>query len=274
MHRPDNTSLPFFAYGVFKPGQLCYSRIRDLVEETTEATVLGYLKERDGIPLLILHDNHSHIKGYLIRFHSGKEDVAYDRIIDIEPDEVYRWELATIDNLLANVLVGRREERGSSDLENVDEWDGKEDPFFRQALEEIDSILEANPTFDWEFRALIRLEMAYMLLWSAIERYAGLKYHLGRKVNEKVFQIAGEQCFADSLKRNVKKKRQVFSTTDLSKYTLDPTDPSRSIRYYYQVRSNAVHRGKAATRDFDTLKSSLEELLTIFRDLLEEAFRQ
>jgi hypothetical protein len=29
MNPPDDIGLPFFAYGLFKPGQLCYSRIRD-----------------------------------------------------------------------------------------------------------------------------------------------------------------------------------------------------------------------------------------------------
>lgn len=116
--------------------------------------------------------------------------------------------------------------------------------------------------------------MAYMLLWSAIERYAGLKYHLGKRSNEKVYQIAGEKCFADALQKIVQNRREVFSTTDLKKYTLDPSDPDKSIRYYYQVRSNAIHRGKAVTRDFDTVKSSLEELLAIFKELLNESFQQ
>jgi len=115
--------------------------------------------------------------------------------------------------------------------------------------------------------------MAYTLLWSAIERYAGLKYHLGRNVNEKVFHIANENVFIDSLKKNVKSIRKIFSVTDLKKYTLDSNNPKGSLKYYYQVRSNVVHRGKAVTHDFDTVKSSLEELLAIFKDLLNEAFK-
>jgi len=274
MNPPIDTSLPFFAYGIFKPGQLCFSRIRDIVEKTVECTVGGYLKERDGIPLLICGDNYSSIKGYLIYFAAGKEGEAYDRIVGIEPDEVYRWETIKVNNSRANALIGRREQRGSSDLEHFDEWDGRTDPYFKQGLEEVESILEANSSFDWEFRSLLRLQMAYTLLWSAIERYAGLKYHLGKRANEKVYQIAAEKCFIDSLKKNVQKKREVFSATDLTKYTLEPNDPDKSIRYYYQVRSNSIHRGKAVTRDFDTIKSSLEELLAIFREMLNEAFRQ
>ena len=274
MNRPDNISLPFFAYGIFKPGQLCYSRIADFVENSTKRMVPGILKERDGIPLLVLGNRYSDIKGYLINFIAGEEDKAYDQIIGIEPDEVYRWELVKVNDSDANILAGKREQRGSSDLEHFDEWDGKTDPFFKQGLEEVEAILKANSVFDREFRALLRLQMAYTLLWSAIERYAGLKYHLGKKANEKVNQIAGEKCFANALKKIVQNKRQVFSATDLKKYSLDPSDPEKSIRYYYQVRSNSIHRGKAVTRDFETVKSSLEELLVIFKKLLNESFRQ
>lgn len=274
MKLPDKTELPFFAYGLFKPGQLCFSRIKDLVDNTCAAEVPGILKERDGIPLLVLRSNYPSIKGYLIYFLAGEEDKAYDSIIGIEPDEVYRWERVRVNDSDANVLVAKREQKGSSDLEHFEEWDGRTDPFFKQGLEEVEKVLEENSSFDWEFRALLRLQMAYMLLWSAIERYAGLKYHLGKRSNEKVYKIAGEKCFADALKKIVQNKREVFSATDLAKYTLDPSDPEKSIRYYYQVRSNAIHRGKAVTRDFETVKSSLEELLVIFKELLNESFRQ
>ena len=274
VNRPNDTSLPFFAYGLYKPGQLCFSRISDIVEKTVECSVEGHLKERDGIPLLVLGRNCPSIKGYLIYFDAGKESEAYDRIVGIEPDEVYRWGTIKINDSRANALIGKRELRGSSDFENFEEWDGRTDPFFKQGIEEVESILKANSSFDWEFRALLRLQMAYTLLWSAIERYAGLKYHLGKKANEKVYQIAAEKSFIDGLETNVQKRREVFSTTDLTKYTLDPSDPDKSIRYYYQVRSNAIHRGKAVKRDFDTIRNSLEELLAIFKEMLNEAFRQ
>ena len=273
MKIPSKTDLPFFAYGIFKPDQLCFFRIKELTKKIIEGVVDGILKERDGIPLLI-KSNYFKIRGYLIYFYSGKENDAYHHIIEIEPDEVYQWdEVKVNDRIVANVLLGKKEQRGSSDLEYFEEWDGKSDPFFKQGLEEVEVILRDNPDFDRGYRSLFRIQMAYTLLWSAIERYAGLRYHLGKKVNEKVFRIAEEKCFIDSLKRNVISVREVFSATDLEKYALDPNDPGQSIRYYYQVRSNVVHRGKAVTRDFDIVKLSLKELLAIFRDLLNEAFK-
>ncbi len=274
MNLPSDTSLPFFAYGIFKPGQLCFYRIRNLVDTTTEYTVNGHLKERDGIPLLLLQENCSKIKGCLISFQDGKENEAYIRIMEIEPDSVYRWEHAVVNGLDTNVLVGKKVQRGSTDLEHIDEWDGRSDPYFKQGLEVIEEVLKENSNFDWDFKPLLRLQMAYTLLWTAIERYASLKYHLGKNVTNKVHQIAEEKCFCDAIKKIVKNKREVYSTTDFRKYTLDPDDAKKSIKYYYQVRSNAIHRGKAVVNDFGTIKSSLEELLAIFKILLDESFQQ
>jgi hypothetical protein len=272
MKLPSNTSLPFFAYGLYKPGQLCFFRIHELVNNVRDTKVEGILKERDAIPLLIPSKD-SQIKGMLIYFHQGKEIEAYNRIIEIEPEGVYRWgQVNTEANVTANVFYGKRIDRGCSDLEHFTEWDGRSDPFFSTALDEIELILKQNYDFSWDCKPLLRLQMAYSLLWTALERYAGLRYHLGKKVNDKVYQIAEERIFIDSLKKYVRSSRCVYNSVDLTKITLNSEDPENSIRYYYQVRSNAIHRGKAVTRDFDILKSSLEELLAIFRELLSDAW--
>ena len=154
---------------------------------------------------------------------------------------MYRWERTLVNDSEANVLVGKRSLRGSSYLEHVNEWDGRSDPFFQQGIEEVEAILRANSKFDKEFRSLLRLQMAYTLLWSAIERYAGLKYHLSKRVSEKVYQIAQEQCFVDNLKKYVQNKREVFSATDLSKYTLDPNDPQiNSLLFPSSFKCNSL----------------------------------
>lgn len=272
MNLPRNTRLPFFAYGLFKPGQLCFFRIKDLVKITLNGKVAGYLKERDGIPLLAL-SGHSEIKGVLIQFEHGYEKEAYERIIGIEPDEVYYWkEIGLLDGTRANVLIGKRPDRGSSDLEHIEEWDGKDDPYFKDAIEEVEDVLRDNSKFSWDFKPLLRLQMAYALLWTSLERYAGLRYHLGKRVNEKVYQIANEEAFCKSLREHVEHPREVYGSTDLEKYTLDPNSPEKAIKYYYQVRSNAVHRGKAVGRDFDIVRNSLKELLAIFKYMLKEAW--
>ena len=269
-----NTNLPFFAYGLFKPGELCFFRIRDFVKSYDKAEVNGRLKERDGIPLL--DEGNSEIEGYLIYFKNGKEMKAYRRIIKIEPGKVYRWVVIDFENgESANVLFGRRSDTGSSELEDLTSWSGKNDPFFKEALDEVEEIYDKDKSKEHadDYRDLFRLQMAYMLLWSSIERYAGFRYHFKKDATKKVKQIAEETCFAKILKKNVKRKDDIFGAADLEAYRLDPKYPEKSIDYYYQVRSNVVHRGKTVVKDFHILRSALGELLPIFRELLEEAWK-
>jgi hypothetical protein len=117
--------------------------------------------------------------------------------------------------------------------------------------------------------------MAYLLLWSAIERYAGLRYHLGSSVMQKVMHIADEPIF----------RNRVAALPDnggLWVYRADepgrkvqfiPSDPKKSLHYYYQIRSNMAHRGKAEYADFYRVHKALDELLPIFREILKDAFR-
>lgn len=272
MKLPKNMKLPFFAYGLFKPGQLCYFRIKDLVEDHYETGVLGSLYERDGIPILKICENCSKIKGSLLKLDSGKEKQAYELITEIEPKNLYWWNEVYTMHGKANVLVGKSTLKGSFPLEDTYEYDGRNDPYFKEALEEVKSIISKSH-FAWDNKHFFRLQMAYMLLWTSIERYASLKYGLGKDVNEKIQEISNELIFKTSLKKHVKDApRFVHSALNLKKYTLDPNDPNNSINYYYQVRSNSVHRGKAFVKDFDIIESSLKELLAIFKDMLDESW--
>ena len=51
MDLPANINNPFFAYGLFKPWQLCFYRIKDFVAKAIDGTVSGILKQRDGKPV-------------------------------------------------------------------------------------------------------------------------------------------------------------------------------------------------------------------------------
>ena len=52
---------------------------------------------------------------------------------------------------------------------------------------------------------------------------------------------------------------------------LNPSNPKKSILYYYAVRSNAAHRGKMSVEDYAILRKSTHELLAIFEDVLVAA---
>jgi hypothetical protein len=82
MPLPENPELPFFAYGLFKPGQLGFDVLRDFVEESKPEHVLGDLMEKDGVPLFV--DGCSKVGGVLLKFASDKAADAYQQIASIE----------------------------------------------------------------------------------------------------------------------------------------------------------------------------------------------
>jgi hypothetical protein len=270
MEAPTDVSRPFFAYGVFKPGQLAYFQIRDLVQEAgMPFAVTGQLLLRDGLPI-IDPDGSDAVDGVLLTFRDDCGAEAYRRISQMEPDLHYRWHVMDERQVKANVLVGRSPRKGSKPFEG-EEWNGWEDPLFTAALEVVEETL-ANDDFDWNLKPLFRLQMAYLLLWSSIERYVSLRYHLGDKVAQKVLELAQEPAFAAALPRYVHERREVFRADRPSeKYVLDPYHPSKTLHYYYQVRSNITHRGKGNVWDHERVRSSLQELLAIFREVLAAA---
>lgn len=276
MDNPHNISLPFFAYGIFKPGQLGYLRLRDLVAETKPGCeIKGELLIRDGLPIINQKPRHSGTCiGTILTFKPEAVEAAYRRIAEIEPDKHYYWDVASVQDTDVNVLFGRSPTKGSIPFED-EEWDGRSDPLFTAALEVIDETLQANAVFEWDLKPLFRLQMAYLLLWSAIERYVSLRYHLGDKVMPKINALAGELAFAEALKRFVAEDRIVFRADQPDKKVLlDPSNPKKSLEYYYQIRSNITHRGKGVVRDYERINASLKELLKIFRYTLNNAFAE
>jgi hypothetical protein len=269
MEKPSNTDWPFFAYGLFRPGQLGFFQIRDSVDVVTEPVcIAGSLVLRDGLPLLDLHGRGS-IKGAVLTFLPGHGERAYGRIAALEPSRQYRWHTTPVGGLQANVLVGLKPGSGGVPCEE-EEWNGWNDPLFREALEVIEETRGQHDQ-DW-VKSLFRLQAAYLLLWSSIEHYTSLRYHFGGKARAKVLKIAGELAFAESLHRHVHSERVVHRADDpVLMETLDRNDPKKALLYYYQVRCNITHRGKGVRQDHDMLTRSLGELLAIFRDVLTAA---
>ncbi|MBV9868551.1 MAG: hypothetical protein JO316_24620 [Abitibacteriaceae bacterium] len=274
MELPPNITLPFFAYGIFRPGQLAFHRVKDLVQETrTQRSIRGTLRLRDGLPI-IDPTGHGEVQGDVLFFEPNAQADAYQRIVDIEPDKHYRWDVAISNGVQVNVLFGRSPRKGSIECEG--QWDGKSDPLFTSALEVVEETLQSNAEFDWNLKPLFGLQMAYLLLWSSIERYVSLRYHLGSRVTHKVDLLAQEPSFAEALHTNVTRNRELVRADkpQEGKLKLDPNNPESSLKYYYQVRSNITHRGKAVVGDYEILKDSLSELLPTFRYVLSKGFEE
>ena len=178
LKKPRDINLPFFAYGIFKPGQLAYSKIKDYVDDKSETEISFPLKHRDGVPILIpKEEERSRTCGYLFKFNDNRK--AYEVICQTISNNLYRWGTIDIGEDKVNVLFGLKPKNGSNDIEDPKDrknYDGKNDPLFKEGIQLIKHNLEAED-FNWE-TGFFSLQMNYMLLWSAIDRYCKLRYNM------------------------------------------------------------------------------------------------
>jgi hypothetical protein len=282
IQNPKRTTLPFFAYGLFKPGQLGFDRLEQYVSHRRmSCCASGSIWLRDGIPLFE-PDTGEKTWGALLYFRDERSLIAYNCISEIEPEDQYYWgEIDVGDERgrggaveRANVLIGKKPQKGSVGLEGGN-WNGRDDPLFKEALDVIEQVLNQNCEFHDDLRKLFRLQMGYLLLWSAIERYAALRYHLGRGVMQKVWHIAEDPTFKQQVaKVQDDGQRWVYRADEPGKRVrFVPSNPEESLEYYYQLRSNMVHRGKSQHGDSEKVRKALSELLSIFTKMLDEAFK-
>ncbi len=280
---PENPKLPFFAYGIFKPGQLAYSRIKEYVSEAIEKEIPYLMRMRDGIPLIMPQDKKEYVntKGYLIYFKEGCEEKAYDIISETEPKKLYDWKEIAVDNIPSNVLMSDSKKGSSYPEENSEEFKGEDDPFFKDAIDLIEKNLENKDLYKksdmHDLNPFFTLQMNYMLLWSAIERYTSLKYKYQSK-GENNKALANEESFVNALKVHVDintyPRKAVFSADDIFLYRLNLDNPEHCIKFYYTIRCNVVHRGKSSINDEKLVKRSLIDLLKIFKDVLADTFKK
>lgn len=284
MMLPPDTTLPFFAYGFLRPGELAYHQIQEFVSTPpVEAVVRGRLWLRDGLLLLELDQRARPSDGCMLRFRPDGARSAYAAIADLEPAGMYEWHTAEVDTkqgpVRANLLVGVDLPGPDADKpESLAHATSANDPLFNEALAEIRRIAEEGDCLPdrrmgnaMDLAPFFRQQMAYLLLWSSIERYASLRYRLGgRDYTERVLRLAEESAFAEALKVYVRGRKDTLYNADRhgKPAELNPSNPEASLRYYYRVRGNIVHRGKAAIRDREVISCSLRELLDIFEHVL------
>ncbi len=273
MDLPIDITIPFFAYGIFQPGQIAYFKLEPFVESATKAEINGNLAIRDGLALYTSGGSNI-VDGYALSFKPDCVKTAYEEIAGLEPDHYYKWATISSKGKKYNVLEGKYPGRGGRPIDDKESLDSWKDPMFTAALavikEEIDSA-----KYDWDFHNFFRLQMAYMLLWSSIERYLTLRYRLGGdRVVDKIKLLDADKMFVTGLKKYVTEETQPLYRTDNPKerdLRLDPANPKRSREYYYQMRSNITHRGKSQVRDYERLKYALETLTFIFQNMLHSA---
>ena len=263
---PPDTSLPFFAYGIFKPEQIAYPRIEEFVKSKEIGYTEHTLYERDGIPFINEKDTNFKTMGYIIDFDEKTSELAYDIIRKTESSKFYDW--GTDDVIInetnkkqANILYGKKVTRSNPVRIDEDNYDGSRDIFFFDALDIIGNELNDYKLEKGKkgFENFIKLQRNYMLLWAAIDRYNSLKYGENNQW-QNCLKLARENVFIKSLEDVVIdwEDRIVYDSQSHNKKVLNPNKPRNSMDYYYTMRSNVVHRGKSVIPiDEKNLRKSL-----------------
>ena len=266
---------PFFAYGIFQKGQLAYSKINDFVDYVEPADVNREMHIRDGVPVIKNEYSDYISKGEMIYFlDDGKFD-AYNVISDTQLGNVYKWDTIDIGDETFNILV-------TEDLDGTflnvyknghykDYFDGSEDLFFSKVSEFIHNELEE---IDYDDDCTIfRIQMYYMLLWSAIERYCVLKYDVSHSQQGYLNDLSRDEIFQEALEAvNPKNRDGIYSARNATELYFNKSRPNYIVNYYYTIRSNVAHRGKEPENNFEALIDSLNDMLDIFDYVIEKTF--
>ena len=278
---PDNINLPFFAYGIFKPGQIAYSKIKNFVIDQNNSEINHQMMLRDGVPILIEEEKNEYTtKGVILNF-SGYEEEAYQIISRTMVRKLYKWDTIEINGNNVNVLFGVNTNNGGEIIKIDDEeqfefdFNGENDPYFNNALDLVEKNLDKDIYHHEE--DFFELQMKYMLLWSAIDRFTGIKYNLRSKGANNI-EFANEDKFIKGIKKIANDgedhhHRAIYSSEDLQMHEFDANDYDETIKYYYTIRCNIVHRGKIApSKDCEMLQAATKDLLGIFKEIINDTF--
>ena len=269
---PVNTTLPFIAYGSFKPSELRHNLIKDYIEDFYEYQLPGYLEEKDGIPIFRLGNNESNtnIDAFILNFKVGSETMAYQKICENEPDSYYEWSI--IEN--KNILIGKRGLKGTNVFfKNC--WSFRNDPYFKYGLIACQSILRGNQSnnFNESERRYIQFfefSSAYMLLWTIIERFCTLKYG-NIPPSQKIKCLSSDLSIPwEDIISKINRTDTIYRSDKLNEALVLNKEKGvkRILDYYYGIRSNMVHRGKEVFTDTDKIQESFIELNFLFTEIL------
>jgi hypothetical protein len=281
---PPAPDRPLFAYGLLKPRELAYPEIAEYVSQTDAGTIRGCLRLRDGLPLFD-PAGPGEVSGCLLRFDPLRSQEAWAAVGNFVPDKHYKHykydtadvAMAAGEHVEANVLVGRRIGRGTAP-EELDCWSAVLDPAFVEGLAEVSALtietapagVASQPDGPTFWRVSFRLQAAYLLLWSVVERYTALRHGPGLDPAERITQLGTEDAFRTAAIDVGAVGSQVYDTRNPADKVVIRADGSGAGDYFYRVRSNLSHRGKSAVRDGQLVFNALVQLHDAMRVLLAQ----
>jgi hypothetical protein len=275
---PPRLDLPMFSYGPERPGQPAHDLLADVLVKTEVSTLTaGGLRIRDGLPLLD-PEGKVGVNGVLLTFAAGREKEAYTRVCEVAARQHYRWDMIElrVDGRpgRVNVLRGRHPDRGSSE-EWFSSWSAGDDPLLRFGIAHVrrEALTHAATPFPtvatddagtWD--RFYALQSAYLLLWSAVERFTALAYGSAHPVLERTWRLGDDPGF---------RRCVVAAGVAPSAKTADSRDPTRARRIredgagamfsWDAARHLVAHPGRTAFADGVLLRRSLIDLHDSFR---------
>lgn len=271
---PEDIDKPFFAYGIFKEGQIAHFKLELFISDVDDEAEIEdcKLKMRDGFPL-VAEASRRNVKGQVLSFDEKYREQAYDIICKSLADDLYEWKTKNVNGREVNVLFGKNPDVGAYILQENDgkynnNYDGSKDIFFNELIEFLKSecrkFNDRPIDFEDDGYDIFRLQMNYMMLWSAVDRYCKLKYGAINYIRHNLDLFSKDKVFTDSMnecnlmehRSNLQYLQQFDSPIDL----------------YYDIRCNVVHRGKDWNTNIKILNISLNNLLSIFDKVIEKTF--
>ncbi len=294
---PEKLSLPFFAYGIFRPDEIAWPRIISFVESTDELNIAGWeLCDRNGLPLATPKRD-KRLFGHRVRFTDPRS--AYELIGNVEPSGEYKWK-SVIDSTgeNCNLLVANDP---TNSTEQIPNWSSSRDPLFQFGMALVSGViinvaprLAENGPFGYsasDWRPYFECQGAFLTLWSVFERYAAFRYGAEfQPLNEgggqpvpkcrppataKIWETARSEKFRIAITNaDIDENFEVFSVRENKKKRVirdSFLDPEKAVKAWYQVRSNLTHRGKAAFKENRLLLTATIDLYnTLFFFLGDE----
>lgn len=289
---PNDTSLPFLAYGFFKPHQLAYSRIKGYIyNRPKNVKINNILNHVNGMPVLEYETRDNlEVDAYIMEFKYRKQKKAYNIIGGSKKIFIYKWDVITIEDKEVNVLMNSSDKSFPIYTYKWDTYDWRDDPIFKYTLLYLDeNITKLKNSLDTQsveknFISFIDVQSLYMTLWTALDRFLTFRY--GYYQNRNVKELSKEYFFKEALEKhydalyqmnffeneyqNKDWQKNVFSAKYLTEYELNPDKPGCSAMYYYTLRNNVVHAGKMLPQEVNIILNALLGLTEIFRDILYE----
>jgi hypothetical protein len=288
---PLNDSLPFIAYGIFRPGDISYLLINEFVSCVEPALIRGTIKIRDGVKIYstIGSDN---VEAFLIEFIPTASKKAYECISNKEPECLYNWEVINFEGINCNVLVANKINYGSlnfqeaiekgDDFWTIDQiyWENAFNFLKEQILNLIDEKKTEGVKVNFESlknqqknnSVLFRIQQNYLFLWSMVERFCYYRFD-DKESTHRIEKLFMELSKTIPSLQNVQSEMENFQLKPANIYNSETLRMSHKIEegkinfwFYYCLRNNMIHSMKTLNNDVPRAFHSFVELYFVFKN--------